>query len=273
MLFSILEQVLIGMPLILGAYLTISLLKLPDFSIESAYLFGAVAAFLAKDLSFPAVLASAICGGMLVGIIVCFLNQILRIPFLLAAIVANGLFHGITQYTLGSSVKSFSFFFPIEEILFLIIMTVCITILIGLVVRSQLGYSFAIFGNNPEFFSNHRLSGKYVIFFGVIVGHGLAGLGGFLFAQSNGFVDLTMNYGIILLCLTALMVGKLCLRINYPNILGPIIGIIAFFVIQQILLRIGLNLKYFNAFQAIFVLGVFLIGQRKKTLTLDHLGV
>jgi putative ABC transport system permease protein len=273
MLFSILEQALIALPLILGAYLTISLLKLPDFSIESAYLFGAVTAFLAKDLPFPVVIASAICGGILVGIIVSFLNQILRIPFLLAAIVTNGLFHGITQYTLGSSVKSFSFAFPISEITFFLIMAVCITILIGVMMRSQLGYSFAIYGNNPEFFGSHKLSGKYVIFFGVILGHGLAGLSGFLFAQSNGFVDLTMNYGIILLCLTALMVGKLFVRINYPNILLPIVGVITFFVIQQILLRVGLNLKYFNALQAIFVLGVLLIGQRKKSLTLDHLGV
>ncbi len=273
MLFSILEQALILLPLVLGAYLTISLLKLPDFSIESAYLFGAVAAFLSKDLPFPVVIASAMCGGMLVGTIVSFLNQILRIPFLLAAIVTNGLFHGITQYTLGSSVKSFSYVFPIAEIAFLVIMGACLTILIGRVMLSQLGYSFAIYGNNPEFFSNHKLSSKYVLFVGVIAGHGLAGISGFLFAQSNGFVDLTMNYGIILLCLTALMVGKLLVKINHPNILVPILGIIAFFVIQQTLLRIGLNLKYFNAFQALFVLGVLLVGQRKKTLTLDHLGV
>ena len=48
---------------------------------------------------------------------------------------------------------------------------------------------------------------------GVILGHGFAGISGFLFAQASGFVDLTMNFGIILLCLTALMVGKLISRI------------------------------------------------------------
>ena len=273
MLFSIMEQALIALPLIIGAYLTISLLKLPDFSIESAYLFGAVAAFLAKDLPLLLVIASATIGGMFVGTIVSFLNQIFRIPFLLAAIVTNGLFHGITQYTLGTSVKSFSFEFPISEFFFLFALGTCLVIFIMLMIRSQLGYSFAIFGNNPEFFSSHRISSKYVLFVGVIIGHGLAGISGFLFAQSSGFVDLTMNYGVILMCLTALMAGKLLAGLNYPNIIIPIFGIIAFFLIQQSLLRLGLNLKYFNAFQAIFVLGVLLIGHRKKTLTLDHLGV
>ena len=108
MIFSILEQALIAFPLILGGYLTLSLLKLPDFSIESAYLFGAVAAFLARELPFPLILLSSIGGGMVVGTIVSYLNQILHIPFLLAAIVTNGLFHGLTQFILKTSGASFS---------------------------------------------------------------------------------------------------------------------------------------------------------------------
>jgi putative ABC transport system permease protein len=273
MIFSIIEQAVIAMPLILGAYLTISLLKLPDFSIESAYLFGAVTAFIAKDLPLPLVLLSAIGGGMFVGMIVCFFNQILHIPYLLAAIVTNGLFHGITQYALGKSVEGFSYSFPIPEVVFVAVLSITVVILVSLFLRAQLGYSFAIYGNNPQFFSNHRISSKYVVFGGILIGHGLVGLSGFLFAQSTGFVDLTMNYGVILMCLTALMIGKLLVNFKHPNVFVPILGILAFFLIQQSLLRVGLNLKYFNTFQAVFVLAVLLIGQRRKTLTLDHLGV
>lgn len=81
MILSILEQALIALPLILGAYITLSLLKLPDFSIESAYLFGAVFAYLAKDLPFPFILGGAMGGGAIVGLFVTFFNQFLRIPF------------------------------------------------------------------------------------------------------------------------------------------------------------------------------------------------
>jgi ABC-type uncharacterized transport system permease subunit len=41
-LLIILEQCLIHVPLLLGAYITISLMKLPDLSIESAYVSGAI---------------------------------------------------------------------------------------------------------------------------------------------------------------------------------------------------------------------------------------
>lgn len=271
MIFSILQQVLIALPLVLGAYLTLSLLKLPDFSIESAYLFGAVSAFLAQDLPLPLVILSSMCGGMIVGITVSFLNQILHIPFLLAAIVTNGLFHGFTQFCLGSAVTSF--YLPISEMTMLFSSAMVVLTVLGFILRSQLGYSLAIYGNNPQFFHHHSISGRYVVFFGVITGHGCAGISGFLFAQSNGFVDLTMNFGILLLCLTAMMIGKLFRSVARPNIFIPIVGVIIFFIIQQSLLRMGLNLKYFNAFQAIFILAILVFGHRKQTMTLDHLGV
>lgn len=273
MIISVIEQALIALPLVLGAYLTISLLKLPDFSIESAYLFGAVAAFLARELPLPLVLFSAMCGGMIVGLVVSFLNQMLRIPFLLAAIVTNGLFHGLTQYCLGTSVKSFQISLPLSELTLLIGIAAIVLMVLGFGVRSQLGYSFAIYGNNPQFFRNHHQSGRYVVFSGVMLGHGCAGISGFLFAQSNGFVDLTMNFGVILLCLTAMMIGKFFFSGPRPNILIPLAGVTMFFLIQQSLLRMGLNLKYFNAFQAIFILAILYLSHRKQTVTLDHLGV
>lgn len=273
MIFSILEQALIVLPLVMGAYFTLSLLKLPDFSIESAYLFGAVAAFLAKDLPLPFVLLSAILGGSFVGMIVCILNQILRIPFLLAAIVTNGLIHGFTQYLLGTSVKSFQLILPLQELSLLLGIALILTIALSFIMRSQLGYSLAIYGNNPQFFQNHFISGRYVVFAGVIVGYACAGISGFLFALSNGFVDLTMNFGVILLCLTAIMIGKFFISTYRPHLLIPLLGVIAFFFIQQFLLRLGLNLKYFNTFQAIFILVILYFGHRKQTLSLDHLGV
>ena len=107
MIYSIIEQALIALPLVIGGYLILSLLKLPDFSIESAYLFGAVGTLLFyNSLPFPIVLASAIGAGCLVALIVTTLNQFLHIPYLLAAIVTNnGLLSwidsGITSYVNG----------------------------------------------------------------------------------------------------------------------------------------------------------------------------
>lgn len=269
MIHAIAEQVLIMLPLAFGAYVTISLLKLPDFSLESAFLFGAVMAYVAKELPLPCVLLSAMGGGMLVALVVSVFNQVLGIPFLIAAIITNGLFHGLTQCVLGTSVTSFH---PFESQTLALFVSLGLTALLFFALKSQLGISLAIFGNNPHFFSNHRMSGRYVVILGVLLGHALAAMSGFLFAHANGFVDLTMNFGIILLCISSLMLGKLVIKRAKPSILLPLSGIVAFFVIQQLLLHLGMNLKYYNAFQALFVLLVLFLGQ-KRAVTFDHLGV
>lgn len=273
MISSIIEQSLLMLPLIMGAYITLSLLKVPNFSLESAYLFGGVAAYLSGELQMPLVILAAMGGGMTVGLTVSIFNQILKVPYLLAAIVTNGLYHGVTQYLLDSSSANIHVTAPVGEIPLLLITNESAVALFACLLRSQLGYSFAIYGNNPRFFANHRVSEKFVLTFGIMTGHALAGVSGFLFAHANGFIDLTMNYGIILMCLTALMIGKLAFRAYKPNSLTPLLGITAFFIIQQSLLCLGLNLKYFNAFQALFVLSIVVVGYRKKTIHLDHLGV
>lgn len=273
MIDAITHQVLLALPLILGAYISLSLLKLPDFSLESAYLFGAVSAYLAKEMPLPLILVSAIGGGMVVGSTVAIFSQILRLPFLLSAIITNGIYHGFIQYLLGTSMKSFSLSLPIPEYTLFAIVSAILLVLAASLGRSQLGYSWAIYGNNPQFFQHNGLRGSYVASSGIILAHGYAGISGFLFAQANGFVDLTMNFGIILLCLTALILGKLFLKAPRPNFLIPVLGILAFFMIQQGLLRVGLNLKYFNAFQALCILLVLYCGHKKQTLTMDHLGV
>lgn len=273
MILPILNQALIAMPLLMGAYITLSLLKLPDFSIESAYLFGGVMAYVAGNVPLPLIVLSAMLGGAMVGAIASTLNQCLKLPFLLAAIITNGLFHGLTQYVLGTSMRSFHPSLMISEHFLFILVGISLLTVALFSFRSQLGYSLAIYGNNPFFFRHHRTSGCYVMFFGVMAGHGCAGVGGFLFALSNGFVDLTMNFGLILFCLSALILGKSLIRTNRPNILVPLVGLMSYFCIQQSLLHVGLNLKYFNSFQALFILTALCLFQRKKKVPVDHLGV
>ena len=273
MIASILEQALIALPLLMGAYMTLSLLKLPDFSLESAYLFGAVMACAAKELPLPLILLSSMLGGMTVGASVSLFNRYLNLPFLLAAIITNGLFHGITHYVLGTSVMSFHPKLPFSENTLFISVGTFVVLITGMVLRSQVGYSLAIYGNNPHFFASHNLSGNSVLICGVLCGHGCAGISGFLFAQAGGFVDLTMNFGIILLCLTGLILGKMVIKTQKPTLLVPLIGVVGYFCIQQTLLRVGLNLKYFNAFQALFVLTALAIGYRTRQTLIDHLGV
>lgn len=272
MIESIFHQILLFFPLILGAYLSISLLKVPDLSLESAYLFGACLGGLTASEGIVSYLI-AIGGGAAVGALTGMLNQLCRIPFLLAAIVVNGLFHGIVQFALKGALLSIKPAFETGWTMLIVITTFVVSIAYFLL-RSQLGYAFAIYGNNPLFFKRHHVSTKYVVIFGTILGGAAAGLSGYLFATANGFVDVTMNYGIVLLGITALMLGKVFIDKHQPNLLAPFFGTVLFFVLQHALIKCGFLLKYFNAFQAVMILAIWVFSQRAKVrFATDHLGV
>ncbi len=233
---------------------------------------------------------AALFGGASVGLATSFLNQILHVPFLLAAIIVNGLFHGITQFAMrtpmlslagrsnpleGISTEFLALGSEHTELGMLLLIACGVVGLVGFIFRQQLGYAFAIYGNNPGFFKQFTISTKYVVMSGVVLANACAGLSGFLFAQSNGFADLSMGYGVVLLCITALMLGRLMFRTHRPTVLVPLSGLAAYFLLQQVLLQAGLDLKYFNAFQALFVMAALVLFNRdlaKKT-TIDHLGV
>jgi putative ABC transport system permease protein len=268
MIESIFQQILLALPLVMGAYLSISLMKLPDLSLESAYLCGAILGALAPG---PLPFFLAFIGGALVGFITGVLNQLCRLPFLLAALVVNGLFHGVNLFLLKGALLSFKA--DSGAALFSFVAVVLGSFLF-VILRSQLGYALAIQGNNPLFFKHHNISTPYVVIAGTILSNGCAGLSGYLFAASNGFVDLTLSFGIILLCITSLMLGKIFIQQEHPTLLIPLTGITAYFILQHALMQLGFPLKYFNAFQAVMVLSIWIFSRpAKNRITMDHLGI
>jgi putative ABC transport system permease protein len=248
-------------------------MKVPDLSLESAYLFGAVMGALMASEGAVSYFA-AVGGGAVVGALTGVLSQLCRLPFLLAAIVVNGLFHGIVQLALKGALLSFKPTLAASEWTVLLSIGAVLAVFFYFLLRSQLGYAFAIYGNNPLFFKRYHVSTKYVVICGTILGGAAAGLSGYLFATANGFVDVTMNFGIVLLGITALMLGKVFLDLKQPNLFAPFLGIVLFFVLQHALIKCGFSLKYFNAFQAVMILGIWIFSERSKVrFSTDHLGV
>src|SRR5215510_13224429 len=104
--FTIFDQVFLYLPLLLGAYLAFSLMKIPNFSLESAYVSGSIAAALVMPLlqEMPTVFSlmlacfASLIGGAFVGCIVSTLNGVGKIPHLLANVLTVGLCYGINLY-------------------------------------------------------------------------------------------------------------------------------------------------------------------------------
>jgi len=293
-MYTVLEQVLLHLPLVLGAYISIALMKVPDLSIESAYVFGAVLSAktmillqgTSLGIQFTFTLLAGLLGGGIVGAVSSSLTRQAGFPHLLSSIVTFGLFHGIIQAIASSyiSLSSYTnqlavlpYIATYPELPCLIILGILLLTGSFYFCKTQLGYAYAVYGNNASFFSHYGIATSYIFMSGIILSNALAGFSGFLFAQSNGFAELNMGLGKALLCITALILGKAAVRKDKPlNLAMPVLGIVVYFIIQQLLLKIGFNLKYFTMLQAGIVL-IILISIYKKEQgnkkRIDHLGV
>lgn len=278
----ILEQILLYFPLASGAYISFSLLKLPDLSLEAAFVFGAI---LSSKLllilggadsiyKVALVLIAGILGGMCVGLCNAVLRLSTNLSHLLTSILTIGLFYGINLFILGSSnlsISSVSSIFGNSELYVLLIVFVLVFGALYFMFNRQIGYALAVYGNNSGFFSNFDISSRFVFIFGMLLSNGLAGLSGALIAQSNGFIDIEMGARMALLCITVLILGKAIIRNRVLSILVPLVGVSIYFGLQQLLIALGANLKYFTAIQAIIVLAVLILISKRRAL--NELGV
>ncbi|MBA3751843.1 hypothetical protein H0X06_03550 [Candidatus Dependentiae bacterium] len=291
LLLIILEQLSLHIPLLLGSYISLSLMKVPDLSIETAFVCGALCgatilplcASLPSSIQLVLVVGASLCGGALVGLSSSVMTQYGKLPHLLSSIITFGIYYGINQLVAGSYLSLSSSLNPLlsagiprhPELITVLFISIVCTVLLYKICSTQLGYAFALYGNNPHFFSHYGISTRYVFIVGITLANALGGLSGYLLAQSSGFADITMGFGKILVCITALILGKtIHVRKTPLSLIVPLGGGAAYFSLQQLLIKSGFNLKYFTTVQSVLILLILIMFLRKNSKkTIDHLGV
>jgi len=288
-IFIIMEQAFLHFPLILGTYLSVSLMKIPDLSVESAYMFGAFMASSALPFTQNMPHCASLCvislismlAGACVGLTSGLLTQKAGIPHLLSSIITIGLFHGINQFIAGVYIPLSKYtnilaldLIPLHpDLPLLALLFIILSLAACYFFKTELGYSLAVFGHNPHFFTHYQISTSYIFLSGILLANALAGLSGYLFAQSNGFADLNMGFGKLLLCITSLILAKVFYQ-KTLSIITPIIGTFSYFTLQQLLLKLGFDLRYFTMIQAMVIVIILICQYRNQEHNhIDHLGV
>jgi ABC-type uncharacterized transport system permease subunit len=267
-------------------------MKIPDLSIEAAYVCGAIAGVRmliftnAMPLWISIILSFASCliGGIIVGLTSSLLTYKAKFPHLLSSILTTGIFHGVNQFLLGTSNVSitsrrnliglFNFIRRYPELPTLFVAAIIIAIIGYLFLRTELGISLAVYGNNPRFFDNYGISSRFIFITGVMISNGLAGLAGFFDAQSSGFVDINMGSLKALFCITSIILGKtLVASKKHSSVWVPIVGSFSCFCITHFLLKINFNLKYFTMINALIVATILIINHHQSRSKTNHLGV
>ena len=282
--FSFYEGLVFGLVAI-GVYLTLRVLAFPDLTVDGSYtLGGATTAVLIVHgvHPVPATLA-AIGAGLCAGSITGFLNTKLRLPALLAGILMMVGLYSINLRIMGganlSLLRQVTTFHKVAALLGLSSGSIVVSIIVALAIaavvffilnwflRTEIGLALRATGDNEQMVRGLGVDTDKNILMGCAISNGLVGLAGAVVAQGQGFADVGMGIGMIVMGLASVIIGEALFRPRGVArlLLAAIGGAFCYRLFITLALRLGMapgDLKLITAVLVVIALAVPFI--RKK---------
>ena len=128
---------------------------------------------------------------------------------------------------------------------------------------TELGHSIRATGCNQSMARANGINTNVNKIIGLVISNGIVALSGALLAQYQGFADVNMGRGAIVIGLAAVVIGEVVLGKIFKNfalrLLACVFGGVVYYVVITFVLRLGLNandLKLFSALVVALFLGV-----------------
>lgn len=221
--FGALELGLIYGLVAFGVFLSFRVLRFPDLTVESSFpLGGAVAAAgIVAGVDPYAASMAALFGGCLMGLVTGFLAVKCGILHLLASILTMIAGFSVNIRIMGkpniSLLGEDSIFLVLENAdvasvyarpLLSFVVAMIMLFVIARMLASEFGLAMRAAGENPKMLSAQGGAPGFYVYCGLAASNGLVALGGALFAQANGFADVTVGIGTIIFGLAAVILGE-----------------------------------------------------------------
>lgn len=211
---SVLTQSLILSIMALGIYISYKILDFPDLSVDGSFsLGGAIIAFsLTNNLSPITGTLLAIGGGLISGLITSILHIKLKISNLLSGILVMGMLYSINLGIMGkSNVPLFSYNHLFNNRISPLVLSIAIVlsckVLLDLFLNTGLGYSLKAVGDNAQMVKLLGININNLKTLGLMLSNAMVSLSGSLLAQFQGFADLSMGIGILVLGIASIIIG------------------------------------------------------------------
>ncbi len=271
----------------LGTFITYRLYQFPDITIDGSFTTGAAVAAILIAAGWDPLTATGVAflAGSAAGLTTGFIHTRFRIEGLLAGIlVMTGLYsvnlhimgrsnvpliHHPTMITLLESVNP-GLHHELWIFLCLILLLTLVWLALSFFLRTDFGLTLMATGSNPVMTAAQGVSVDRMKIFGIAFSNGLVGVSGALVAQYQGFADVGMGIGSIVLSLAAVIIGEALLpgRKIILKVLGVILGSVAFRFAVAVALNLGMNPNDLKIATAGFVLATLIISRwlaKRKT--------
>jgi putative ABC transport system permease protein len=208
----------------LGVYLTFRILDFPDLTVDGSFATGgAIAAtMITAGLSPFLSTVSALLAGLVVGAMTGILHTKGKINALLSGILSMIALYSINLRIMGKAnvplLGEDTVFTQLEDALSmfgdygLLLVVGIIALVIKFVndwfLHTEIGLSIRATGNNQRMIRSFSTNTDNTIVIGLSLSNGMVALAGALYAQYQGFADVSMGIGMIIIGLASVIIGE-----------------------------------------------------------------
>lgn len=256
----------------LGVYITFKILDFADMTVDGSFaLGGAVSAILiVKGVNPWVSLLPAILAGMIAGGITGMLHTKIKIPGILAGILTMIALYSVNIRIMGQANTSLLGENTVITILNSVIggsmntLALVIGLIISVIIISalywffgtELGSAIRATGNNEYMVRALGTNTDTMKIIGLMVSNGVVALSGAFVAQSQGYADVGMGQGTIVIGLASIIIGEVVFgnRFNFAYKLGAVVGgSVIYRIIIAVVLQLGMKSTDLKLFTAIIV--------------------
>lgn len=270
MIISAFSQGTIWAVMGLGIYITFRILNAPDMTTEGSFVLGGAigAQMLYFNIDpFTSLLISFL-AGMAAGAVTGFLVTRLKINPLLAGIITMTGIYSInlkimgkanmslsTVTTLKTAIAGLSLPRNVDTIVIGLIIVAAIIFLLTYFFKTEMGQALIATGDNMQMAKSLGIETSEMTMLGYMLANGLIAVSGYIVSTDNGYADIQMGVGTVVIGLASIIIGEVLFRnvklgVRFITI---VVGSIIYRLLLTIVLMMNFEANDFRLFSAIIV--------------------
>ena len=259
---SALSQGLLWSVLAVGVYLSYRFLNISDLTSEGSFTLGAAvcASNIVRGMEPLLSCILALIAGALAGLVTGVLHTKFKMPSLLAGILSMTGLYSINLRIMGKAniplTQSVTLLTKLKDMLGLtrdrdgaiylgLIVVIILIVLLVWFFNTEFGFSVVATGNNDKMIRANGVDSDKTIIAGLMLSNALIALSGSLVAQYNGYADVTMGIGAIVVGLASVIIGEVLFKDKYFAVC--LIGVVVGSIIYRLIVTFVVNTNFISA--------------------------
>ena len=258
----------------IGIYITFRILDIADLTVDGSLCTGGavcIMMMLSGHNVFVSMIAAAI-AGMATGLMTGIFHTFMGIPAILSGILTQLALYSVNLKIMGKAnqsinvdkydlfvslryIKGVSFF---KNTIFVVaIFVILLVVILYWFFGTELGCALRATGCNANMSRAQGINTNLSKVLGLMISNGLVGLSGALLAQYQGFADINMGRGAIVIGLAAVIIGEAVFGRIFHNfgfkLIGVALGSILYYLVLQTVIWMGVDTDMLKFLSAILV--------------------